>query len=260
MRMITTDEIINISCDLFNDYVEPAAVAIMSGEVPSIVFNLHLSGTKDKDWLATTKFKNTPAMSMYHCDLYLEDLDRYCRMCKMWLVTREVFTIVALYSMMHPIYQANFIYYKRKVDTSYEGMMAHAARDTLEFISAYHELSVLEDLTLDVLNYHMMYYLNMTWDPRIRSVKVAHNVSMDNWKRYMLKHYKLAYKMARFRKVGNYLIDEEGLIRMERNNRPNTKTIITDRDIREEPRNEQTKNERRGAGVFGSGKGVEVRY
>ena len=123
MRLITLDEAVQITSTIFNDYVEPLAVSMMSGEVPSILLGIHRYGTKESDWLAHTSFKNSASISVFKCDIYLEDIFRLCRRCKLWLVTEDVFRVVTLYYVLHPLYQTQYINFDIDVNADYESII-----------------------------------------------------------------------------------------------------------------------------------------
>ena len=104
MRTITIKQMVSITTELFKKYIEPTAISMMSGEVPNSTFVIHRDGSTDSEWLAQVRFKNTLTISMFHCDVYLEDVMRFCRWCKLYLITEEVFRVAVLYTILHPLY------------------------------------------------------------------------------------------------------------------------------------------------------------
>lgn len=216
MRTISMEQIVNISCELFNSYVEHVALSIMSGEVPSIMFNIHTRGTKEKDWLAYTRFKNTPAISVYKCDLYVDDVFRLCRINKLFLIDEYVYRIASLWYMLHPIYQLKYIYYMRGDTDNFDSMMASAGQETYMFMrKSYKFSSKVEELTLNVLNLQMMTYTNRLWCG-VNNSAISYTTSQRQYEIFMLQKHELAYKTARFRKAQTCAVDEEGYIRLEK--------------------------------------------
>ena len=59
MRLMTLQRCIEITQQMFDEYVEPLGKSLMFGEVSSISLPIHRRGTKDKDWLAHARFKHT---------------------------------------------------------------------------------------------------------------------------------------------------------------------------------------------------------
>ena len=167
MRLITLTEAVKITSDMFTDYVEPLGMSMMSGEIPSIMFMIHQRGSKDLDWLAHVRFKNTLPISVFKCEIYLDDVFRLCRRCKLWLITENVFKIVVLYAMLHPLYQTQHIDFSQDVTADYESMMAGAGKSTYQFIKDYYisriEADSVDIAVLDILQYHMMQYTNKTF-------------------------------------------------------------------------------------------------
>ena len=65
--------------DVFDNYVEPVAKSFMSGELPSVMLTIHRRGTREKDWLAHVRFKDSLTVSLFKCDVYIDDIYRLCR-------------------------------------------------------------------------------------------------------------------------------------------------------------------------------------
>lgn len=210
MRLITLDEAVQITSTIFNDYVEPLAVSMMSGEVPSILLGIHRYGTKESDWLAHTSFKNSASISVFKCDIYLEDIFRLCRRCKLWLVTEDVFRVVALYYVLHPLYQTQYINFDIDVNADYESMMAGAGKEADHFIRKFCSLrTTTEQTVLDILKYHMMIFTNH-YHGRDTNVGRAYTDAIESYAYIMLVNYRGAYEVARYRKAQTCLIDRDG--------------------------------------------------
>ena len=212
MRLITLDEAVQISSEMFDRYVEHVGISLMSGEVPSVMFSIHRRGTKDKDWLAQVRFKNTLAISIFRCEVYLEDVFRLCRQCKLYLVTREVFRVAVLYAMLHPLYQSQFIYFKIDIDADYESMMASAGVKAYGFMRDHFTFECdLEREALEIIEQYVRVYTNRAVSADYKRYECAYRVYVDS----MLENYQGAYQMARFRKAQTMLIDEEGFMLLE---------------------------------------------
>ena len=213
MRLISMKQIVDISVNLFNEYVEPVALSIMSGEVPSITFNIHTRGTKEKDWLAYTRFKNTSALSSYRCELYIDDIFRLSHMVKLHLVTEEVYSITCLWFILHPLYQSHYIYFKRTVGDNFESMMAGAGNEAYNFISKFYKFrNEIERVVLDILNYHMMIFTNHRYGDI--NPKALYEQKQKEYYDIMMKQHPIAYRAAKARPSHNDMIDENGYIHL----------------------------------------------
>lgn len=89
MKTITIDQMIQITTEMFNDYVEPVALSLMCGEVPNTTFIIHRIGSDGNDLFPRVRFKNTVNISVFKCDIWLDDILLLCRKCKMYLVTEQ---------------------------------------------------------------------------------------------------------------------------------------------------------------------------
>lgn len=217
MRLLTLDECADVTTKLFDRFVCPLAVSQMTGEVPSIHFGIHRRGTKDKDWLAQVKYKHTMSISVFQCDLWLEDVFRLCRRCRIWLITREVFQIVCLYAMLHPIYQTECMDFHRDMDSDYESMMIGAGKLTHEFIRSYYPITDdVQPIVLEILRYHMMEFTNHWYGLSDGSYRETYRDLQRRYEQEMLAVYEGPYKVARSRKANTSLLDYEGFLRLER--------------------------------------------
>lgn len=213
MRDITLEEMSGITNQIFIRYVEPLAETMMTGEVPSVALNIHLTGTQDSDWLAKIKFRNSAAVSVFHCDVYLEDLMRLCRKCKIYLITLEVFSIAVLYYMIHPLYQIEWINGKDLGD--YESMMLAASKNTCRYIKEYYPIQNLEEDVLDVLKYWMMVFTNRHYG-RTADQKEAFDQAVKKYTDRMMDTRRSQFVTARRHKAQTYLVDRDGFIALEK--------------------------------------------
>lgn len=216
MRLFKLIQAVQIANDMFDNYVEPLGMSMMSGEVPQVMFLIHQRDSKDQDWLAQVRFKNTTAISVFKCELYLEDVFRLCRRCKLWLITEDIFRIVVLYAMIHPLFQSQYLDFTKDINADYDSMMAGAGKDTYRFIRDFYlgrvKYDPVEKITLDILKYHMMVYTNKT-EPGLGD---ALEDALFKYRQIMMTKYKGAYEAARFRKAQMYLIDKDGFIQLEK--------------------------------------------
>jgi len=217
MKLLTLDEMVAITTDMFDQYVEPVALSLMSGEVPSSTFAIHRSGTRDKDWLARVRFKNTVTISVFRCDVYLDDVMMLCRMCKMFLVTPEVFRVAVTFSMLYPLYQTQHMNFSTDVNSDYDSMMAGAGKATYTFMSRHFAMSSIhEQDILDILYYRSMTFINCyKYAPKgIRVGDLIEDLT-ERYIYYMREHHKDAYRTARYYKARTNLVNEEGYVILE---------------------------------------------
>lgn len=217
MKLLTLDEMVAITSDLFDQYVEPVALSLMSGEVPNTTFAIHREGTKDKDWLARVRFKNTVSISVFRCDVYLDDVMSLCRRCRMYLVTPEVFRVAVTFSMLYPLYQTQYMNFRTNVNTDYDSMMAGAGKATYQFMSRHFTMSTVhEQDILDLLFYTSMTFINC-YKYAPKDVRVGDLIEelTNRYIYYMYEHHQKAYRMARHFKARTNLLDEEGYIQLE---------------------------------------------
>lgn len=222
MRLITLDEAVQITNEMFSEYVEHVGLSLMSGEVPSVLFSINRRGTKERDWLAQVRFKNTLTISVLRCDVYLEDIFRLHRQCKLYLVTKEVYQVVVLYAMLHPLYQSQYLDFDSfDVNIDYESMMAGAGKSAYDFITQHFRFNdPIQQVALDILKYHMMIFTNH----HNGELHVTNHL-FERQKQYessMLEKYPGAYNVARYRKAQTSLIDADGYLLMEKKTRGNT--------------------------------------
>ena len=218
MKMMDVERQIEIIKEMFDLYVEPVASGFMFGEVPSSVFAIHCHGTKESDWLAAVRFKNTVTISVFRCEVWLEDIVRLCRRCKIWLITEEVLKIVSAYFMLHPLLQTQNINFTHNTSIGFESMLAGAGDMTYRFLRDHFLFTVKEQrVVLELLNYHNIIYTNLPYGPNKDNIKEA----MENeWKIYreiMLEKYPHAYRKSTHYKAAWCRVDEQGFIHFCRN-------------------------------------------
>ena len=217
MRLLTLDECADITTKLFDRFVCPLAVSQMTGEIPSIHFGIHRHGSKEQDWLAHVRYKHTMSISVFQCDIWLEDVFRLCRRCRIWLITREVFQIVCLYAMLHPIYQSECMDFHTDVDSDYESMMIGAGKLTHQFIRNYYPVTDdVQPIILEILKYHMMEFSNHWYGLSDGSYRETYRDWQRKYELEMLAVYEGPYKVARSRKANTTLLDYEGFLKLER--------------------------------------------
>lgn len=217
MKTITLDQMVQFTSDMFNHYVEPLALSLMSGEVPNTTFIIHRSDCTSSEWLAQIRFKNTLTISVFHCDIWIEDVMRFCRKCKMYLITEEVFKITVLYTMLHPLYQTQHMNFTTDVNTDYDSMMAGAAQSTYQFIQRhYHFTNTFERLVLDIVNINSMIMSNTyKYLSADNLPSVVLSDLLENYSFYMTRNHKEAYRSAKRQKAQTNLVDEDGFILLE---------------------------------------------
>ena len=220
MRLIKLDECVDLAIDAFSSYVQPYGLSLMYGEIPSVDFAIHRTGTKERDWLAGVRFKNNPTISLFSMEVWLDDVFRLCRRAKIWLVTSETFTISVLYYMLQPLFQFSFMDRTKGVYPDYDSMMISASKETIHFIDRFFQWTDydLQRVVLEVLKYHMMEYTNHWYGPLDEDGTYS-SVYRDWQERYedlMIDTYELPYRTARARKANTHLVDLQGFRALER--------------------------------------------
>lgn len=215
MRLFTLDEAVQITTELFDQYVIPVGKSFMTGEIPSVMLTIQRIGSKEDDWLAQVRFKDTAQVSVLRCHVCLDDVFRLCRNGKIYLLTKEIFQVAALYAMLHPLYQTQYKDFTKNLVLDYESMMAGAGEETYKFLSRYYPFSEdhIERTVLDIFRYQMMIFTNHPKGERIQ-FKCKH--AQSDYEGYMLKHYELPYRTARYRKACTDMVDQDGYIVLER--------------------------------------------
>ena len=243
MRTITIKQMISITTELFKKYIEPTAISMMSGEVPNSTFVIHRDGSTDSEWLAQVRFKNTLTISMFHCDVYLEDVMRFCRWCKLYLITEEVFRVAVLYTILHPLYQNQYMNFEVDANTDYDSMMAGAGEATYMFIE-HHAISrsdILMQTILDIININSM-ILSNTYKYAPKNISIASYLDelLEDYAECMAKYRKEAFRSAKYLKAQTHLVDEEGFILLEPRTNGGTKYYGKEKEY-EQPRKSNSK-------------------
>ena len=213
MRDMSLDDMELITRQLYTTFVEPLAEVYMTGEVPSFTFNVYRKGTRDNDWLAKIKLRNSVTVSIFHCDVYLEDIMRFCRNCKIYLITPEIFTVVALYYMIHPIFQYEWIH--SKAVGEYESMMLAAGKRTRAYIKKYYKMSVEEKIVLDILKFKMMLITNLFYGGETNPKK-RYDGLIEQYNSFMMRTRKEMFLTARRFKAQTNRVDENGFVILEK--------------------------------------------
>lgn len=217
MKLLTLDEMVTITTKMFDQYVEPVALSLMSGEVPNTTFAIHRTGTRDKDWLARVRFKNTVTISVFRCDVYLEDIMLLCRRCKLYLITPEVFRVAVTFAMLHPLYQTQYMNFSTDVNTDFDSMMAGAGKAAYGFMSKHFMLDgPLESYVLDLIYYKSMSFINCyKYAPKGIHVSEVIEDLTDRYEFIMMETHPSAYQRAKALKAHTNLVDEDGFIILE---------------------------------------------
>lgn len=217
MKMMSIKEEIDIIRRIFDDYVEPVASSFMYGEVPSTVFVIHRKGTKERDWLASVRFKNTVTISMFRCEVWLEDINRLCRRCKIWLQPKDVMEVVVLYFMLHPLYQTQHMDFHTNAESDYDSMLYGAGISTYQFIKNHYPIKTkAQEAVLDLLNYHNMVFCNQFGGKRRKTIERYYTVARELYENEMLRNHYMAYKTSIHYKASMSQVDENGFIRLSR--------------------------------------------
>lgn len=232
MKTITLDQMVQICTDLFDQYVEPYAYAVMSGELPAITFMVHRAGSKDHDWTASVRLKNTLTISVFRCEIFIDDILRLCRFCKMHLVTDYVFRPVSLFYMLHGLLQTQHMNIHANVNMDYESMMTGAGYAAFQFIKNHFAFEdIIEHTVLENVWYHSMILTNnYKYAPKGQSVGELIKDSIAEYDHYMETYHTEAFRTAKRYKAQTNLVDEEGFIRLEPVTRGSTQYLDLDHD------------------------------
>ena len=217
MKTMSLDDMVTITNEIFDRYIEPVALSLMSGEVPNTTFAIHRTGTKDNDWLAKVRFKNTLTISVFRCDIYFDDVLRLCRNCKMYLVTPEVFRVAVTFMILHPLYQTQYMDFTTNVNTDYDSMMAGAGSAAYRFMQEHFKIShSIENDILDTLYYYSMIFTNcFKYAPKDHKVIDLLEDLNNKYVYYMNMYYKDAYRSAKYFKSYTNMVGPDGFIILE---------------------------------------------
>ena len=65
MKTFSLDQAADICLEVFEEFVEVYAYSLMSGELPAITYLVHRTASKDRDWTATIRLKNSLTISVF---------------------------------------------------------------------------------------------------------------------------------------------------------------------------------------------------
>ena len=214
MKMMTTPRQVEIICEMFDSYVEPVASSFMCGEVPSTVFKVHQHGTREGDWLAFVRFRNTLTISVFKCEVYLDDVVSLCRRCKIWLLTEPIYKLIVTYYMLNPLYQCQCIDFTHDNLLDYESMLVNAEKLTYKFIKKHFAFEAnIQKTVLEMLHTHMLLFTNRSTTRNLNRVMEEYR---EKYVSYMMRHHPMAYKTAIHFKASKSIVTQEGFIHLER--------------------------------------------
>lgn len=219
MRMFSLDQAVTMSIELFDRYVAPYAESMMSGELPAVRFFVFKNESRDKDWTATIHLKNTLTISMFRCEVYIQDILTLCRTCKMYLQTEDVFRPVALFYMLHGLLQTQHMDFTHNTDRDYDSMMVGAGYSTYRFIRSQYTFSTeLERVALELVWYYSMIFTN-NYKHAPRHILVGDKIRdlTEDYNALMMTNDKTAeaYRSAKRQKAQTHLVDSDGFIILE---------------------------------------------
>lgn len=218
MRLLPVDDMVQISLEMFTEYIEPLACSFMYGEVPTSTIMIHRTESYDNDWFTRVHFKNTISISVFRCEIYLHDIMKMLRDCKIWLIDKPVFKMTILFSMMYPLWQTQFMDFSNGgVIKGYDTMINEAAHETYLFIKSHYDFKTeVESIILDTLYYHNM-RVNQLWKyfPTDKEPLQLYSDLYESYKHYMLTYHYDAFKTAIKFKAQDYLVAEDGFLRLE---------------------------------------------
>lgn len=197
----------------FKEYAEPLINSIMVGDVQSLRYEVIDDMSQDRDWVAKTRFKNNPNVSVYNGTAYILDILHLCRLCNACLVTEDIFEVCSTYYWINPIFRSQFLGVSG-TDADYDSMLYTADKQTQQFIrDKMPKLNELQLIVLELIRYYTMKLTNHT--PRGINPYDEFDKTLSDYKLYMQKYYKEAYKTARRFKAQTYLVDKDGFIILE---------------------------------------------
>ena len=235
MRFMTLDVCVDHTRKLFDKYVQYYCLAQCTGMVPTAVLEIHRRGSAEKLDMASVRFKNSLTISVFTVSIYLEDIFRMARECKIWLLDEEIFDVIVLYCMIHPIAQNQHLKFEISTENGMSMMMVNAGKDAYDFISrAYAFESDVGRNILEILRYHMMADTNNWWGiARSGSLQEDYANLQEWYEDYMMATCEPAYRVARFRKATTSLIDHDGFLIPERHTAGMVDYGLRDKVIRE---------------------------
>lgn len=243
MKTFTLDRAAEIVVELFNKYIEPYAFGIMSGELPAISLKVYRTTTKDGDWSATVRLKNTLTISVFRCEVYIPDILTLCRTTKMYLQTEEVFRIVSLFYMLHGLCQQEHMHFNTDTDRDYESMMVGAGYSAYKFIKQFYEFSNdSERVALDLVYYQTMIFTN-NYKHAPRNIRVGDLMEdlQIQYRAYMTMYHRESYRSSIRLKAWINQVDEDGFLVLEKKSGTRTESN-KDSNVRPEIYNEHKRS------------------
>lgn len=194
--------------DTFLQYAEPLIEKFVIGDVVSIRFNILDDFSVDHDIVAKTRFRNTLNVSVYAGIAYIADTLQLCRKHKLFLITEEMYWIVAAYYWVNPIYRSQFLGITG-TEADYESMLYTADSRAQKYIRSKSEISELQDIVLQNFRYFTAVWTNRDGTNYEDAPKA--------YKLYMSQEYLEAFKTARAFPAQQNLVDKDGFILLEQN-------------------------------------------
>lgn len=198
----------------FKKYAEPLIESLTLGDVVSIRYNVIEGHSVDHDTVAKTRFRNTLNVSVYAGVGYTLDSLALCRENGVYLITDEIFEIIAVYYWINPIYKTQFLGITG-TEADYESMLFTADKMAQKHIKAEIGLTELQQLVLDVIRFRTAKFTNRS----IKGLNVytEYSRAFSKYKSYMEENHKGAYQTARNFPAQQCLVDENGFIILEQN-------------------------------------------
>ena len=229
MRTFTVEWMVDELVELFANYVYPIVDKIMIGEVRSVSVNIFTKGSREKDIYARTKLRNQEVISLYRVDIWLEDIMRLCRSDKMYLVTEEIFEVVALYYILQPLFVSKFMESPEKgeiFDSIYVGASRYTASAILDCSE---KLTRIQKVALTNLYYTSL--LSCNYNPPQKSSLERQLTAIKRYKKYMLANMRSPYITAVTYRANYYQVSPKGFIVLERANRKVHESYIIEKSM-----------------------------
>lgn len=211
-RTFKSDEVSKILERAFKTHAYGLIEKLTIGDVVSIRFHINEGYSVDHDWVAKTRFRNTINVSVYNGIAYEQDALSICRMCSMYLVTEEMFEIIAVYYWINPVYRTQFLGITG-TEADYESMIYSADKLTQKLIRKNVKLTPLQEIILDIIRYYTTKLTNRTI-PGVNAYK-EFDRAYSEYKSYMMEYHEQAFRTARRYPAQQYMVDDDGYIILE---------------------------------------------
>lgn len=213
MRTVSEETMIRLTHENFDKYVSPLIESLVIGDVVSVRYKVEMNYSSDKDWVAKTRFRNTPNVSVYNGVAHIMDILNLCRTCKVWLVTEEIFDIISIYYWINPVYRTQFLGVTG-TEADYESMLYTADKHAQVYIQKnVPNITSLQSVILRMLKYYTMKLTNKS--PKNVNPYLEFDQAEKEYKSYMEKNHWEAYKTARRFKAQPTIVSEDGFIILE---------------------------------------------